>query len=64
MHHYRAEHWIVVSGTALVERDDEEQLVSDNKSCFIHNWSASSSDQPGMFAAAADRGAEWLLSGG
>ena len=35
MHHYRAEHWIVVSGTALVERDGEEQLVSENESVYI-----------------------------
>jgi mannose-1-phosphate guanylyltransferase/mannose-6-phosphate isomerase len=35
MHHYRAEHWIVVSGTALVERDGEEQLVAENESVYI-----------------------------
>ena len=35
MHHYRAEHWIVVSGTALVERDGEEELVSENESVYI-----------------------------
>ena len=35
MHHYRAEHWIVVVGTALVERDGEEQLVSENESVYI-----------------------------
>ncbi len=35
MHHYRAEHWIVVTGTALVERDGEEQLVSENESVYI-----------------------------
>ena len=35
MHHYRAEHWIVVSGTALVERDGVEQLVSENESVYI-----------------------------
>jgi mannose-1-phosphate guanylyltransferase/mannose-6-phosphate isomerase len=35
MHHYRAEHWIVVTGTALVERDGKEQLVSENESVYI-----------------------------
>ena len=35
MHHYRAEHWIVVCGTALVERDGVEQLVSENESVYI-----------------------------
>ena len=35
MHHYRAEHWIVVTGTALVERDGKEELVSENESVYI-----------------------------
>jgi len=35
MHHHRSEHWTVVSGTALVVRDDEEQLVCENESIYI-----------------------------
>lgn len=35
MHHHRAEHWVVVSGTALVTRGDEEILLSENQSTFI-----------------------------
>jgi mannose-1-phosphate guanylyltransferase/mannose-6-phosphate isomerase len=35
MHHHRAEHWIVVCGTALVTRGDETILVSENQSTFI-----------------------------
>lgn len=35
MHHHRAEHWIVVSGTARVTRGDTEYLVSENESTFI-----------------------------
>ena len=35
MHHHRAEHWVVVKGTALVERDGEEQLVGENQSTYI-----------------------------
>ena len=35
MHHHRAEHWIVVQGTALVEKDGAEQLVGENQSTFI-----------------------------
>ena len=35
MHHHRAEHWIVVKGTALVERDGEQQLVGENQSTYI-----------------------------
>jgi mannose-1-phosphate guanylyltransferase/mannose-6-phosphate isomerase len=35
MHHHRAEHWIVVSGTAKVTRGDEVFLVSENQSTYI-----------------------------
>lgn len=35
MHHHRAEHWIVVSGTALVTVEGEERLISENQSTFI-----------------------------
>ncbi len=35
MHHHRAEHWVVVSGTALVVHGDEEKLVSENQSTYI-----------------------------
>jgi mannose-1-phosphate guanylyltransferase / mannose-6-phosphate isomerase len=34
-HHHRAEHWIVVEGTAEVTIDDKIQLVSENQSVFI-----------------------------
>lgn len=35
MHHHRAEHWIVVSGTANVTRGNVSQLVSENESVYI-----------------------------
>lgn len=35
MHHHRAEHWIVVKGTARVTRGDEVFLVSENQSTYI-----------------------------
>jgi mannose-1-phosphate guanylyltransferase len=35
MHHHRAEHWIVVSGTAKVTLDDETVLLSENQSTYI-----------------------------
>ncbi|MDH5300486.1 MAG: mannose-1-phosphate guanylyltransferase/mannose-6-phosphate isomerase [Gammaproteobacteria bacterium] len=35
MHHHRAEHWIVVSGTARVTRGDEAFLLSENQSTYI-----------------------------
>ena len=35
MHHHRAEHWIVIAGTAKVTRDDDEYLLSENESTYI-----------------------------
>jgi mannose-1-phosphate guanylyltransferase/mannose-6-phosphate isomerase len=35
MHHHRAEHWIVVSGTARVTCDGKEFLLSENESTYI-----------------------------
>lgn len=35
MHHHRAEHWIVVAGTAKVTRGDEEFIVAENESTYI-----------------------------
>lgn len=35
MHHHRAEHWIVVRGTARVTRGDETFLLSENESTYI-----------------------------
>ena len=35
MHHHRAEHWIVVKGTALVTRGDEQVLLTENQSTYI-----------------------------
>ena len=34
-HHHRAEHWIVVQGTARVTIGDAVQLVSENQSVYI-----------------------------
>ncbi|MBY0280563.1 MAG: mannose-1-phosphate guanylyltransferase/mannose-6-phosphate isomerase [Alphaproteobacteria bacterium] len=35
LHHHRAEHWIVVSGTAKVTKGEEEFLVFENESIYI-----------------------------
>lgn len=35
MHHHRAEHWVVVSGTALITCGAEEKLLSENESTYI-----------------------------
>jgi mannose-1-phosphate guanylyltransferase/mannose-6-phosphate isomerase len=35
MHHHRAEHWIVVAGSALVDKDGRQELLSENQSTYI-----------------------------
>jgi len=35
MHHHRSEHWVIVTGTALVTCDGEEKLVCENESVYI-----------------------------
>ena len=35
MHKFRAEHWIVVNGKALVEIDKKEKILENNESTFI-----------------------------
>ena len=34
-HYHRAEHWVVVSGSALVTRNDEVRLVQENESIYL-----------------------------
>ena len=34
-HHHRAEHWVVVKGTALVTKGDDKLLISENESIYI-----------------------------
>ena len=34
-HFHRAEHWVVVRGTAVVTRDGEEILVRENESVYL-----------------------------
>lgn len=34
-HHHRAEHWIVVSGTAEVTRDEDVFMVTENQSTYL-----------------------------
>ncbi len=50
MHHHRAEHWIVVSGTARVTRGDETFLVSENQSTFIPLGTTHRLENPGRVA--------------
>ncbi len=48
MHHHRAEHWVVVTGTAKVECDGKEQLLHPNESVFIPLGSVHRLSNPGM----------------
>jgi mannose-1-phosphate guanylyltransferase / mannose-6-phosphate isomerase len=34
-HFHRAEHWVVVSGTAIVTRDEDRLLVRENESIYL-----------------------------
>ena len=34
-HFHRAEHWVVVAGTAIVTRDDEKMLLRENESVYL-----------------------------
>ena len=47
MHHHRAEHWVVVSGTAKVTRGTETYLVSENQSTFIPLGTTHRLENPG-----------------
>ncbi|MFQ1933236.1 mannose-1-phosphate guanylyltransferase/mannose-6-phosphate isomerase [Aeromonas veronii] len=47
MHHHRAEHWIVVSGTAKVTNGERTFLVTENESTFLPVGSVHSLENPG-----------------
>jgi mannose-1-phosphate guanylyltransferase/mannose-6-phosphate isomerase len=47
-HVHRAEHWIVVSGTARVTVDDEVKLVSENQSVYIPLGAVHRMENPGV----------------
>lgn len=46
-HHHRAEHWIVVEGTARVTVDDAVKLVSENQSVYIPLGARHRMENPG-----------------
>lgn len=48
MHHHRAEHWIVVSGTAKVTNGDKTYLVTENQSTYIPIGQVHSLENPGV----------------
>ncbi|MCW8947549.1 MAG: cupin domain-containing protein, partial [Sedimenticola sp.] len=48
MHHHRAEHWVVVKGTATVTRGEEVLLLSENQSTYIPIGTTHSLENPGV----------------
>lgn len=47
MHHHRAEHWVVVRGTAKITRNDEVILLSENQSTYIPLGATHRMENPG-----------------
>ena len=48
MHHHRAEHWIVVSGTAKVTNGDKEIMLTENQSTYILVGVVHALENPGV----------------
>ncbi len=48
MHHHRSEHWVVVSGTAKVQCDERNYLVSANESTYIPIGTKHRLENPGV----------------
>jgi mannose-1-phosphate guanylyltransferase/mannose-6-phosphate isomerase len=48
LHHHRAEHWVVVSGTARITRGEETILLTENQSTFIPLGVRHRLENPGM----------------
>ena len=46
-HHHRAEHWVVVSGTARVTNGERDYLLSENQSTYIPIGEVHSLENPG-----------------
>jgi mannose-1-phosphate guanylyltransferase/mannose-6-phosphate isomerase len=50
MHHHRAEHWVVVAGTARITRGEEVFLLEENQSTYIPIGVKHRIENPGMIA--------------
>ncbi|HWT72790.1 MAG TPA: mannose-1-phosphate guanylyltransferase/mannose-6-phosphate isomerase [Oxalicibacterium sp.] len=48
MHHHRAEHWVVVTGTARVTNGDDVRLLTENESIYIPIGNTHRLENPGM----------------
>ena len=47
MHHHRSEHWVVVSGTAKIVKDDGESLLFENESAYVKIGETHRLENPG-----------------
>jgi len=47
MHHHRAEHWVIVEGSAVVTRNDETLLMSENESVYLPLGATHRLENPG-----------------
>jgi mannose-1-phosphate guanylyltransferase/mannose-6-phosphate isomerase len=47
MHHHRAEHWVVVQGTAKIVRGNEEMVLTEDQSTYIPLGTAHRLENPG-----------------
>ena len=47
-HFHRAEHWVVVNGTAIVHRDGEEIMLRENESIYLPLGCIHRLENPGM----------------
>jgi mannose-1-phosphate guanylyltransferase/mannose-6-phosphate isomerase len=47
MHHHRAEHWIVVQGTAKIVRGEQEMMLTEDQSTYIPLGTAHRLENPG-----------------
>ena len=47
MHHHRAEHWVVVRGTAKVQKGDQVIMLSENQSTYIPLGEIHALENPG-----------------
>jgi mannose-1-phosphate guanylyltransferase len=50
MHHHRAEHWVVVKGTARVMLDGQEKMLTENESIYLPVGCVHSLENPGKIA--------------
>jgi mannose-1-phosphate guanylyltransferase len=48
MHHHRAEHWVVVSGTAKVTKGEKTVMLSENESTYIEVGEIHALENPGV----------------